>query len=137
MKEFGFLGFFWRWLPAFLLLAAVYNPLGYSFSHWVKAGGSIPLQVLAGVGITVGIFIYIFATVKAMGWFGTILLVLIFGVLIWVFMELGWLVLDSPGDFTWLFLIIGASILAIGMSWAGIWRRLTGQVATDSLDDNE
>jgi hypothetical protein len=47
--------------------------------------------------------------------------------------ELGWVHADSTSAIVWLSLIALATLLAIGMSWSHIWRRLSGQL---EVDDN-
>jgi hypothetical protein len=32
-------------------------------------------------------------------------------------------------------LICGALVLAVGLSWSHVWRRLTGQLAVDEIED--
>ena len=42
--------------------------------------------------------------------------------------------LDSTGAITWVALLL-ATILALGMSWSHIRRRLTGQFDVDDMED--
>jgi hypothetical protein len=44
---------------------------------------------------------------------------------------MGWLSLDSSNKLTWVILVVFSLILATGMSWSHIRRRLTGQVDVD------
>jgi hypothetical protein len=39
--------------------------------------------------------------------------------------------IDSVTEFTWVILIILSLMLAIGLSWSHVWRRLTGQFEVD------
>lgn len=135
-SDFGFDEFLWRFIPALILVFLTYNPSGWSYAHWVLAAseGSMPLQILAGLVLLIGYGIYFTATFKSMGPIGVIVVFAFFAVLLWVFHAYGWLRLDDPSEFAWLGLLIFALILAIGMSWSGIWRRMTGQVTTDSVD---
>jgi len=43
---------------------------------------------------------------------------------------------DNVGAMTWVVLVIVSLLLAIGMSWSHIRRRLTGQVDIDDVDEN-
>ena len=51
MAEFRFTGFLGRWLISMLLVAATYNPSGWSYVDWVGSGDAdqLPLKVLAGL----------------------------------------------------------------------------------------
>ena len=58
--------------------------------------------------------------------------------LLWLttlFVDLGWLRLEADGAMTWVVLAVLSLILAVGMSWSHIRRRLTGQVDVDELED--
>ena len=113
-----------------------YNPLKYSYYHWVVDGGQegLPFKVLIGLLLLVGYGIFLTATWKSMGVMGMLIVVVFFLVLLWVFYSLGWIQPDNPTEFAWIAIIILAAVLAIGMSWSGIWRRLTGQVTVDDVE---
>jgi len=49
--------------------------------------------------------------------------------------DLEWLSLDSEGTIAWIVLIILSLILAVGMSWSHIRRRMSGQFDVDEKDD--
>ena len=139
MTNFGFTGFLWRLIPALALVFLTYNPLGWSYYHWVmgpEGGDNLPLKVLAGIVLLIGYGVYLTATFKSMGPIGVIIVVAFFLVLLWVFYYYNWLTPDNPTEFAWIALIILALTLAIGMSWSGFWRRMTGQVTTDAVEDD-
>jgi hypothetical protein len=66
-----------------------------------------------------------------MGTLGLVLEGLLFGGLVWLLIDVGILDLDSVSEFTWVILIILSLMLAIGLSWSHVWRRLTGQFEVD------
>ena len=66
---------------------------------------------------------------------GIILGAALFGCVIWLFLDLGWLDLDSPSEISWVVLVFLSLILAVGMSWSHIRRRLTGQFDVDDIED--
>jgi hypothetical protein len=70
-----------------------------------------------------------------MGWLGICLGGALFACVLWLFVDLGWLSLESTGTITWLVLLILSLILATGMSWSHIRRRLTGQIDVDDVED--
>lgn len=136
--EFGISDFIWRFIPALVLVTLTYNPLKWSFFHWVT-GPEVefsPLMILAGIALLIGYGVYLSATLKSLGPIGVLVVVVFFLVLLWVFYSYGILTPDDPSEIAWIALVILALTLAIGMSWSGIWRRMTGQVTTDSVDDD-
>ena len=56
-------------------------------------------------------------------------------ILVWLFVDIGWLNLKDVGVMSWVVLVIVSLLLAVGMSWSHIRRRLTGQVDTDDVED--
>ncbi len=138
--RFGFAGFVWRWIPALILVFLTYNPLKWSYVHWLAQSSvhdMLAIKVLAGLVLAIGYGIYLTATWKSMGPEGLTVLVVFFAVLLWVFYAVGWLRPSSSSEYAWIAILILATILALGMSWSGIWRRLTGQVTTDVVEDEE
>ena len=71
----------------------------------------------------------------SMGWLGIILEIALFGSLVWLFVDLGWLSLSTEGNIAWVVLVALSLILAVGMSWSHIRRRLSGQFDVDEKDD--
>jgi hypothetical protein len=49
--------------------------------------------------------------------------------------DIGWLSLESTGIMTWLALVVISLILAVGMAWSHVKRRITGQLNVDDVDD--
>ena len=66
-----------------------------------------------------------------MGTFGLILEALLFGGIVWMLVDFGVLRIDSVSQFAWVILVILSVMLAIGLSWSHVWRRLTGQFEVD------
>ena len=60
-------GFVLRWLFAFLLLAATYNPTDWNFTRWVTASGGdmMSVAVLGSLLLIVGYIIYLRATMRS------------------------------------------------------------------------
>jgi hypothetical protein len=135
--EFNWTGFFIRLAATLVLVLATYNPSGWSFTHWLQNGfsnsGLGPEHFVVGVIILIGWVILLTATQRSMGTFGLILEALLFGGLVWLLVDFGILSIDSVTEFSWVILIILSVMLAIGLSWSHVWRRLTGQF---EVDDN-
>lgn len=135
--EFNTGSFIGRWIFALALVLGTYNPTEYSYFSWVLSEGASFEPIITGVGIAllIGWIIYLRATFMSLGWLGVILGTALFACLIWLFIDLGWLSLDSPGALTWVVLVLLSLILATGMSWSHVRRRLTGQFDVDEVDD--
>lgn len=134
-KSFSFMDFLWRWGVAILLVLATYNPSGYSFIHWVfKSFGEQSLgamHFLVGVILLAGWAAYLAATGKSLGTMGTVLGAALIAGSIWLLSDVGVVRADSANAIVWLSLFAVATLLAIGMSWSHIWRRLSGQLEVD------
>ncbi len=135
MKQLTFSGFLIRFVFALGLVLASYNPSSYNFVHWLSIGEFTPLKGLAGISLVVGWVIYLRVTLRSLGLVGIGLVVTFFSFLLWLFVDLGWLNLKQVNTFTWSMLIVLAVILAIGMSWSHIRRRISGQLDTDDVDE--
>jgi hypothetical protein len=135
--EFNAGGFVGRWVFALALVLGTYNPTDYSYISWITTAGVTfgPVVALVGVALLIGWIIYLRATFKSMGWFGIVLGAAFFGCIIWLLVDVGWLSLESTNAFAWVVLVLLSLILAVGMSWSHIRRRLTGQFDVDDQDD--
>lgn len=125
-----------RWIFAFVLVAATFNPSGLSYAHWARAEweANLPLVVLGGLILFVGYVIYIRATLRSIGGFGIFLVLALFGTLIWVGIDYGLLDLNNSKLTTWLIIAALSAVLGIGLSWSIIRRRLSGQADVDDVD---
>lgn len=134
-RELDLAGFLFRLVATAVLVLATYNPSGYSFAHWVKTAfansGLGPEHFVVGVVLVIGWIILLSATYRSMGLLGLILGAALFGGLVWLLIDFGVLSIDSPSELTWVILIVASIVLAIGLSWSHVWRRLTGQFEVD------
>jgi hypothetical protein len=132
------MGFFLRWIFAFVLLVATYNPSFISYSSWVGANFStnMPVAVLLGLVLIAGYLIYLRATLSSIGIVGMILILAIVGALLWVMFSVGVLQFGNPTVNGWIVIFALSIMLAVGMYWSVIWRRISGQVDVDEVDTN-
>jgi hypothetical protein len=138
---FNWLSFLIRFLFALVLVYATYNPEGYSYFHWIQGSfnhtetglmGSDALKFVAGILLLGGWILFLNATRDSLGVLGIVLLLALCGGLIWLAADMG---LFEPSNFRLiehLTEIVLALILAFGMSWSHIHRRMTGQVDIDT-----
>jgi hypothetical protein len=130
-------GFLLRLGAALVLVFATYNPTHYSYFYWVSHLQKFtPWVALAGILLLIGWTIYLRATANSLGLFGLLLAAAFFGTLLWLFIYLGWIHADSIKAMTWLVEGILCCVLAVGISWSHIRRRITGQVDVDEVDED-
>ncbi len=130
------MGIFLRWLGAFALLSATFNPTPWNFVRWSQANyaSQMPLTVLFGLLLAVGYMIYIGATLRSIGAFGVILVGAIVGALVWVLIDFGVLTLQNTDLNLWLGIFAVSVVLGIGLSWSILRQRLSGQASVDEID---
>ena len=129
-------GILLRFLTAVVLVFTTYNPDGYSYVHWVRDSleEGLPLKAFAGVVLLIAWTVFIRATLRSLGAFGLLLAAAFFGALIWLIVYYGLVPADSVRALTYIGLVVLCGVLATGVSWSHIRRRITGQVDTDELD---
>lgn len=131
------MGFLLRWLFAFVLLAATYNPTEYNFIRWAMGNYQemLSICVLGGLILLVGYIIYLRATLRSIGLFGMLLVLAVAGTMIWVLFDQGLIDLANPTFNTWLAIVILSLVLAIGLSWSIVRRKLSGQLDVDDVEE--
>lgn len=130
--ELTFVSFLVRVVLSTALVLATYNPTEYCFANWFwdawNAGTLSPPHWVALVVVVIGWVILVSATFNAIGPLGLALGAALLATLVWWLMDLGVLQGTGVGFFTWVVLVCLGILLAIGFSWAHIWRKMTGQV---------
>ena len=128
-----------RTLAALLLVVATYNPEGKSYYHWAisplldgsRTAGPPSVKFLAGVALVAGWAVFLNATRRSIGILGAALVLAISGGLVWMLMDFGIVSARSARGITYIVMICTALMLAVGMSWSTVSRKMTGQVDTD------
>ena len=125
-----------RYLIALVLVFSTYNPEGYSYVDWIMnmQTGPIPLKILAGVILLIGWAIYVRATRRSLGMIGVVLAIAFFGTVLWLLIDLDIIPADSIRAVSYIVLFIIGSLLATGMCWSHIRRRISGQLDVDEID---
>ena len=75
---------------------------------------------------------FLVATERSLGALGSIIGAALLATGIWLLVDIGLLHPDSTSAIAWLALFALGTLLAIGISWSHIWRRLTGQLEVDT-----
>jgi hypothetical protein len=135
--NFGFASFVLRAAFALVLVLLTFNPSGYSFAHMVAQGFPkiTPIEAVCGIALLIGWFVYLSATLRAIGLIGMLLTLALFAALLWLIISWGWISLEDRNVITWIGLVVLALILAVGMSWSHLYQRWSGQATVDEVDE--
>lgn len=140
--KFNFLNYLIRLVAAFALVCATYNPIeSYSFYAWAiqpalkDFSHFSVLHGFLGIVLFIGWVIFLRATSRSLGFFGILLATAFFTMLIWLMIDKGWLSLDKSNTLSWVIIVALSAVLAVGMSWSHIRRRISGQYDVDETDD--
>ncbi len=130
------MGILLRWLGAFVLLAAIFNPTRWNYLAWARESWSSQMPLILFLGLILGVaaMVYLVATMRSIGILGAIVIAAIFAAGLWVLTDWGLLGLGNPALNIWLGILVLSLILGIGMSWSILRQRLSGQQTTDEVD---
>jgi len=140
-SKFSASSFLFRLLFAVSLVFATFNPVQpYSYYYWAlkplitNVNEFSILKGLIGIILLIGWTIFLRATLRSLGLFGTVLAVGFFGLLLWWLVDAGWIGVQGEDTVSWMILTGLSGVLAAGLSWSHIRRRLTGQIDVDETD---
>jgi len=121
-----------RILFAVILVAATWNPTGYSYVQWALIDTSTfdATKALVGVILLVAWLMCLRATWVSLGLLGVVLAALVISVFVWWLMSMG-LVARDQVTMQWIGVIATGVVLGIGMGWSIFRAKTTGVVETD------
>jgi hypothetical protein len=131
------MGLFVRWLFAFVLLTATYNPSNWNYVRWTLSNYETHLSVAVFLGLilAIGYIIYLRATLRSIGGFGMFLILAVVATLLWVLYDFGLLSLQNQDVNVWLGIFSLSVVLGIGLGWSLVRRKLSGQADIDDVDE--
>jgi len=138
MESLSVAGFFLRLGMTVVLVFATYNPSGHSYAHWVvrQVTSPTPLLALAGLVLLIGWIVFLRATLRAIGIGGLLLTGAVMATVVWLVVDWGWLDPHNTTAMAWVMLVALSIMLAIGVSWSHLQRRLTGQADVEEVDEH-
>lgn len=126
-----------RMLASLLLVFLTWNAEGWSYYHWTiepllrGAGNFSAIKFLAGMLLIAAWVVFLQATRRSIGIMGAVLVAAIAGGVIWLLISSGIVTATSGRGIARVVLIAISLILAVGMSWSHLSKRITGQADTD------
>jgi hypothetical protein len=118
------------------LVFLTFNPTGHSYYHWLTQNlrPVQPQVVLAGLVLLGGWLLFVRSTLSSMGTVGVVLLIGIFASIIWWMVSAGWLSPENRSQMAWVVLTCLGVVLGVGMSWAHLRAKWSGQASVDRVD---
>jgi uncharacterized protein DUF6524 len=95
----------------------------------------MPLAVFLGLLLLIAYVLFLTAVLRGIGGIGVALILAVVAALVWVLADMGWLSLENPTANTWIAILALSLVLAVGMYWGILWRRLSGQLEVDDESD--
>jgi hypothetical protein len=125
-----------RFLASLLLVIATFNPTGYSFVHWIAGNFPHlePLQLVVGIGLLALWLFFLHATWRSLGTLGVALGLAFFAAMVWLLTSWGWFSLSNHNAVIWVVLIMMACMLTLGLCWALIQARVSGQAVVEEVE---
>lgn len=137
-REFTALSFLWRLLFSLALVLITYNPSGTSFYHWltdaISNSALDAVHFFIAALLLIGWAILWAATWRSLETIGVLLATAAIAALVWLLIDIGLLDPKTSSAVAWIVLVSLGLLLAIGLSWSHIWRRMTGQFDVDDDD---
>jgi hypothetical protein len=136
MRNLSIGGILARFLASLLLVIATFNPTGYSFVHWIAGNFPHlePLQLVVGIGLLALWLFFLHATWRSLGTLGVALGLAFFAAMVWLLTSWGWFSLSNHNAVIWVVLIMMACMLTLGLCWALIQARVSGQAVVEEVE---
>jgi hypothetical protein len=129
-------GFLVRLAAAATVVFCTFNPTGHSYVHWVAPSFPRiePLQAVAGLGLLIGWILHLRATIRSLGILGVVVAAAFMAALVWLFISWRWIDMERSDTVAWVVLSVVTVLLAVGVSWSHVRRRVTGQADVTDVD---
>ncbi len=126
-----------RFFVSAALVCLTWNPTAYNYTRWAFANWSDLAAVIVFVGLLMltAWLVFLRATARSLGVIGIILAVSLAASILWLLLEYEMVDPANRDTLTWVVLLLLSAILATGMSWSHLRRRMSGQLDTDDVDE--
>jgi hypothetical protein len=135
MRNLSIGGVIGRFLASLILVLATFNPTGYSFVGWIAGHFPHlePLQLVVGIVLSALWLFFLHATWRSLGTVGVALGIAFFAAMVWLFTSWGWFSLSDHNAVIWVVLIMMACLLTLGLCWALLQARISGQAVVEEV----
>lgn len=122
-----------RIVLAVLLVLATWNPSGWSYVDWAlrERAAFDAVKAFVGVVLLAGWVFCVRAAWVSLGALGLVLVALLLGTIVWMLVQFGIVPAGDRRLLVWIVLVAVGVALGIGLSWARLRQRATGEVETN------
>jgi hypothetical protein len=122
-----------RTLLAIALVLLTWNPSGWSFVDWAlrDAAALDAVKAFFGVVLLAGWVFCLRAAWVSLGALGILLVAALIGTLVWMLVQFGVVQPDNRRALVWLALVAVGIVLGVGVSWAKLRQRASGEIETN------
>ena len=126
-----------RFIVAVALVTLTWNPGDLNFYDWALANWAElkPVIVFVGLVLLIAWIVFLRATTRSLGPVGIVLAIALAGSILWLILDFGLVDPANRTTLAWVVLILLSAILAAGMSWSHLRRRMAGQTDVDDVDE--
>ena len=123
-----------RTLAAIVLVLATWNPSGWSYVDWALRDRSTFDAVKAFVGVVLlgGWLFCLRSAWVSLGIGGLVLVAALVVTIVWMLVQFGIVPASDRRLMIWIGLVAIGIVLGIGLSWARMRQRVTGEVETNA-----
>ena len=139
----GMSGIGLRFVFAFALVVLTWNPTRFNYVAWALAqwdpeqrSNLWPLVAFSGLIMLAGWVFFLRTTARSLGVIGIGLCVAVAATVLWALFQYNVVGRESTTLISWIVMILFSAILAVGMSWAHLRAKWSGQATVDDVDDN-
>ena len=122
-----------RIVLAIVLVLATWNPSGWSYVDWALRDRTTFDAVKGFVGVVLlgGWVFCVRSAWVSLGALGLVLVALLLGTIVWMLVQFGVVPADNRRLLVWIVLVAIGVTLGIGLSWARLRQRATGEIETN------
>lgn len=123
----------YRTLFAVALVLATWNPSGWSYVDWALRDYSTfdAVKAFFGLVLLTGWAFCLRAAWVSLGALGIALVAALFGTIVWMLVQFGVVHADDRRALVWIVLVGVGVVLGIGVSWAKLRQRASGEIETN------
>ena len=128
-------GLMGRFIASLVLVLATYNPTGFSFVSWLAGNFPQvqPIQAVVGLALLALWIFFVHATWRSLGTVGVSIGLAFFAAVVWLISSWGWFNSSSHAALIWMALIVIACMLTLGLCWALVRVRVSGQPVVEEV----